>query len=747
MSNPSVTATIAVNDQASPRLRELVETSQKMSRLANAAFKENMGGNYAASFATANRVAREHLSTLQLIHKAQSAIAATTAGVFGYKAFSAAKQMAANFIPYERGVRYQRAIQNYSNADMALLDRQRVVAAAKYGLTPEDTLHAQQAFVTRNFSAAITEAGTKQAILLSKALHVKAEEAAKIVEGLTFGQGIHLHDPATASREIAKSADIAAIAAKTGSMTPEDLQQFGKFGIGMATAAGISPQQAFAAGMTLKRANVSGDESGVFIRQMSARLLAPTQKAFEALAHMGINYADYAPQGGVSPEAIDASLRRRYGKGLSDAGKASLNEAFSDEARNVLASREGFASAVREAIEKGGEKLSRTDEKHLVDTALRQYDLSKGSLRGGELFDAILSKASPRDMQAIIGDKQGGRAVMLLNALDQYREYLEKLRHGDGYAEKIAQERMEGLAAAVDRLSASMDMASKQIVDANTSWLTPLANSAGKVVSLFTSLSAADKSILSGAAIAASLSGLAAMGSTALAVVGSLTSLATSANVASAALARNAGLNVPGGLPSSAPKAAGKIGTAAGGLSILSRGFGWLALGTVAYEALNLIDHDPQPNPEGPANYARWKADKSARRRPALADFLSAYTGTSAASREPWDQADSTQAYLRQLNLHDGPAEPGGWQDSAVSVKRPAEGAAKWGEVSVTGTVSGSAEVHTNVDVQLNPSPWFESTVRRAETVANMGLSGKLGTTMMGGDNATKAAAPVGTQQ
>jgi hypothetical protein len=97
--------------------------------------------------------------------------------------------------------------------------------------------------------------------------------------------------------------------------------------------------------------------------------------------------------------------------------------------------------------------------------------------------------------------------------------------------------------------------------------------------------------------------------------------------------------------------------------------------------------------------------------------------------------------------LHDGPAEPSGWQDSAVSVKRPAEGAAKWGEVSVTGTVSGSAEVHTNVDVQLNPSPWFESTVRRAETVANMGLNGKLGTTMMGGDNATKAAAPVGIQQ
>ena len=40
------------------------------------------------------------------------------------------------------------------------------------GLKPEDTLHAQQAFVTRNFSAPITEAATKQAIILAKALNV-----------------------------------------------------------------------------------------------------------------------------------------------------------------------------------------------------------------------------------------------------------------------------------------------------------------------------------------------------------------------------------------------------------------------------------------------------------------------------------------------------------------------------------------------------------------------------------------------
>jgi hypothetical protein len=51
------------------------------------------------------------------------------------------------------------------------------------------------------------------------------------------------------------------------------------------------------------------------MRQFSARLLASTKQAYEAFAHMGLNYFDYAPQGNVSPDAIHASLRRPYGKG------------------------------------------------------------------------------------------------------------------------------------------------------------------------------------------------------------------------------------------------------------------------------------------------------------------------------------------------------------------------------------------------------------------------------------------------
>jgi len=87
-----------------------------------------------------------------------------------------------------KDVRYQTAIQGFGAADQRLLDAQHVEAAKRFGILPMDTLHAQQAFVPRNFSAPITKAATDQALILSKALNVPVEEASKIVEGITFAR-------------------------------------------------------------------------------------------------------------------------------------------------------------------------------------------------------------------------------------------------------------------------------------------------------------------------------------------------------------------------------------------------------------------------------------------------------------------------------------------------------------------------------------------------------------------------------
>lgn len=56
MSNPSVTATISADDKASPKLRELVELTQRLSQAAKAAFNESAGTGYANSFRQASRL-------------------------------------------------------------------------------------------------------------------------------------------------------------------------------------------------------------------------------------------------------------------------------------------------------------------------------------------------------------------------------------------------------------------------------------------------------------------------------------------------------------------------------------------------------------------------------------------------------------------------------------------------------------------------------------------------------------------
>lgn len=146
----------------------------------------------------------------------------------------------------------------------------------------EDALHGQMAFTTRGYNAGVTAAATDQAIRLSKALDTKIEDAANIIEGLTFGRGARLQDAAQAARETRYSADLAAVAAKKGAMKPEDVAQFGKYALGMGTAAGLSPEQMFAIGMTLKKQGIGGDEGGVFTRQLAARLMSPTRAGTSA---------------------------------------------------------------------------------------------------------------------------------------------------------------------------------------------------------------------------------------------------------------------------------------------------------------------------------------------------------------------------------------------------------------------------------------------------------------------------------
>jgi hypothetical protein len=318
-------------------------------------------------------------------------------------------------------------------------------------------------------------------------------------------------------------------------------------------------------------------------------------------------------------------------------------------------------------------------------------------------------------MQAIIGDKQGGRAVMLLNALDQYREYLEKLKHGDGFAENIAAQRMEGLAASVDRLTASIDVAEKQVVAANQGWLTQLSNAAGKLAAMFTGLSESQKEAAGIAAATAGVAGTAAAAATILRVTAALTGLETF--LTGAAL-------LSGGAAIAAFVAAAVAGTSAlyalAGDKILPDSAKHSTPAELGRRR-NLFNAglDDLVDDSGP--FDKYQPPSAPRLRGRTAD------------------------YLRTFGLDDG--QSAGWQDSA-KVTMGAPSANKWGDgsiskaIDVTGSVTGSAELHQSIMLEVRPTTYFESMVKRAESVSNMQLNGRLGTSMQGpGDNGTKPSA------
>src|SRR5258708_32836583 len=111
MSNPSVTATIAVDDQASPAMKELARLAKMIGQETAQALKGGNGDALAQSFNRANSAAREHIGALTSIRNLHREIAGLAAGVAGSKFFQSAKAAGTSYLPYEKDVRYQAAIQ------------------------------------------------------------------------------------------------------------------------------------------------------------------------------------------------------------------------------------------------------------------------------------------------------------------------------------------------------------------------------------------------------------------------------------------------------------------------------------------------------------------------------------------------------------------------------------------------------------------------------------------------------------
>lgn len=740
MSNPSVTATISANDLASPKVRELIATLKQAERVAKELDGGNFGGKYANSFNQANAAAQKHLGVLHQVHAAHKAIAATVAGYAAMKMVHGGVDAVKHALPYLREDTSIKARTGYSETDMVALRKQQNELASLYGATVEATQKAHETFGRLKYDAATNLAITRPTAIGAKAMGVTPEQNAELMESMISQYGVHFESPADAQRKATHLNDLAAVATKKSNMTFEDVKEFTKYSAAAANAAGVSPEVNLAMGMALRRGGIVGSEAGVFARQLYAREMAPTRKGREVLAQNGINIDDFASHGLVSGEGLSDKMARTFGKRLSKEAIAQINHELEERGDEILSDRGKYAEMVSKAAEKSGDKLSKTDQRNLTRAANEYFDFTKRGFKGEALLNQIIDSGNPMLMQAFLGDKQGARGVALLQERDKFVEAKGDLGHADGYAQKVADEMNRGLAAAVDRLTASAEAMSNTMVKANEGWLTGLTNAATAATTALTNLSPEAQKA---AGIFAGIATVAAGGGLAYSMV----SFIGSVNTASAALqvlaARAA---VPTGLPGVPGAPAASAGRAASVLGTVSKTAGWLALGALVGPTLwDEIGKEAAGTDDakggGAANYRRNMARLRASRGGEFEDLIADDSGPFDRYQpaNPWKrQRGATSEYLRQLGASDdGAGSSFGWQDSIRSGGK---------DVNVSGTVTGSAELHNNVQVELSPTAYFERLVRRAESVANMSLNGKLGTSMQGpGDNGTKPSANTGT--
>jgi hypothetical protein len=745
MSQPTVTATITANDEASPKLRELIKTLKQIEQTAKQAFNAEPGRNYASGLNQATDAAQKHMGVLKQMHAAHKQIAATVAGYAGYKLVHGSIDAIKDSLPYLREDRAMQARTGYTDSEMRDLRRQQGQLATRYGSRVEDTLKAQETFGRLQYDAKTNVAMMGPTAVGARAMGVSADKVAELMEAMVSQTGMTFSSPEDAAAKTKRLNDIAAAATKKSNMSFEDVKDFESYSAAAANSAGITPEQNLAMGMALRRGGIVGSEGGVFARQFAARVMAPTRKGREMLAQHGINIDEFATHGTITGEGLSDKLARNFGKGLSPAAIAKLNKDLEEHGDDILGSREAYSKAALAAVQSSGEKLSKTDQKHVIAKANEYYDFSKSGFRGGDLLEALLKSGDPTAMQGFLGDKQGARANALLTERDKYFQAKQELEGSDGFSQKVADKMGEGLAAAVDKLTASFDSLEKSLVKANEEWLTPMVNAATAVVGMFNNLSDGGKEVVGALAGVTTVLAGGGLAYAFVRTVASVNSLAVSAGEASIALQALAGKNAIAGAATGAAEAAagaGLFGTAAIGTGLAA------TAGAVAGLYLRKDQIDNMSQDQLDDVISDWSnpdvAVYAAGRKRSPVAFPAPLPSSGRFDRfQPNSLDDSTSRFLLGGGADD--VSSAGWHDSIVlghtgAPKGFGDPGKTSSQVDVQGTVTGSAEIHQSI--QINPTAYFEALVKRAESVANMGISGKLGTSMQGpGDNGTKPTA------
>jgi TP901 family phage tail tape measure protein len=369
-----------------------------------------------------------------------------------------AKEVIEIYRDFDKERRFGRAVMGISDEQQKPLVDQAIHGGGTTKYNDIQYLEAQRELAARGLKIDQILGLIPAGATLGMATDQDLPSAVKQIESGIFG-----FKKDTSTREAAvdaatRTADLMTKAAKISGMTPEDEVQLYKRGANPAHMAHVSEETLLAFGGTLKRANIGGDEASTAFRALIAASLSPTAGARTALLANGMDYSHYQHmRDHLDLDPFVSDIAQKYGVRLDADAQARIGKVFGD--KDMIADPAKFTPAIVDVLR---DVLGGPDAKALKSIAgeANRYRAASASGVDVDNFIVDLMKKLPGNLalaNALFGAKQGGRISTALGDPETFAKMLKALVHdAEGYAGKIAEERMTGFDAAVAKLDGSL---------------------------------------------------------------------------------------------------------------------------------------------------------------------------------------------------------------------------------------------------------------------------------------------------
>jgi TP901 family phage tail tape measure protein len=374
-------------------------------------------------------------------------------------------------------LRYQVAMADLTSDEMASRAAQAYRLGPETGLKPTDIMKAQQTLAGRGVKKQFVEPFVEELGNYSRAMNSSIEDSARTLETIIFSTNQHIENAAEAQTTMRRQIDIAVKAAKLGGLEDRDIQEAAKFGAGASHAAGFKNETFWGITAALSRAGYHGAEAGVAARAIASKLVSPSNKGFDALAAMGVNYNDFTTMpAGARAGTLDSMMKRRFGKSLSSRQVESVDRILADE--NLTSDYDKLIPALSNVMvqsfqHNGKGKVGAQDAQKVAKLVRDFAKMMTESVNVEGLLQAILeTHPHLQQLNALFTAEHGAKVGALAENLERFKEIVTGINSvHESFAREIGDKRMEGLAGSLNKLEAAVEALELRIGAANAAWI------------------------------------------------------------------------------------------------------------------------------------------------------------------------------------------------------------------------------------------------------------------------------------